>query len=66
MKLRTRLVQSRGRIQNSIGGNFVPVASGHVWIEDLESGKVMAGSLTNAGGRFSIGGVPDGKLSRAA
>jgi hypothetical protein len=49
-----------GRIQNSIGGNFVPVASGHVWIEDLESGKVIAGSLTNAGGRFSISGVPEG------
>jgi hypothetical protein len=49
-----------GRIQNSIDGNLVPVASGHVWIEDLESGRVIAGSLTNAAGRFSLSSVPVG------
>jgi hypothetical protein len=49
-----------GRIQNSIDGNLVPVASGHVWIEDLESGRVMAAALTNAAGRFMINGVPAG------
>ncbi len=49
-----------GRIQSSIGGNVVPVSAGHVWIEDLESGRVMAGSRTNAEGQFSLSGVPVG------
>ena len=49
-----------GRIQSSIDGNLVPVTTGHVWIEDLETGRVIAGSLTNARGQFSLSGVPTG------
>ena len=49
-----------GRIQNNIDGSLVPVAAGHVWIEDLETGRVIAGGVTNALGRFNLSGVPEG------
>lgn len=49
-----------GRIQNSVDGNLLPATGAHVWIEDLGDGKVMASSLTAAGGRFSVAGVPPG------
>jgi hypothetical protein len=49
-----------GRILNSIDGNLLPATAAHVWIEDLANGRVMASSLTTAGGRFSISGVPPG------
>jgi hypothetical protein len=49
-----------GRIQNSIDGSLMPATAAHVWIEDLATGKVMASSLTNAGGRFVINSVPAG------
>ncbi|MEP6568965.1 MAG: matrixin family metalloprotease [Acidobacteriota bacterium] len=49
-----------GRILRSIDGSLLPVAAAHVWIEDLDSGKVMASRLTNAIGKFSIGNIPPG------
>lgn len=49
-----------GKILNSIDGNLLPATAAHVWIEDLVSGRVIADSLTTAGGRFSISGVPPG------
>lgn len=49
-----------GRILNSVDQNLVPVTAAHVWIEDLETGRVLASSLTNASGRFSISSVPPG------
>jgi predicted Zn-dependent protease len=49
-----------GRILNSIDGNLLPATSAHVWIEDRTNGRVMASSLTTAGGRFSINAVPPG------
>lgn len=49
-----------GRIQNSIDGSLMPATAAHVWIEDLATGKVMASSLTTAGGRFIINSVPPG------
>lgn len=59
-KITDKLGAIEGRIQSSIDGNLVPVASGHVWIEDLETGRVIAGSLTNATGQFGFSGVPTG------
>ena len=49
-----------GRILSSIDGSLVPATSAHVWIEDLENGKVMASSVTNRSGRFSFNSVPPG------
>ena len=49
-----------GRILNSIDGNLLPATSAHVWIEDRANGRVVASTLTTAGGRFSINAVPPG------
>ena len=49
-----------GRILDNVDGNLIPANAAHVWIEDLHTGKVMASSLTGAGGRFSIGSLPPG------
>lgn len=49
-----------GRLLNSSGGTLLPATAAHIWIEDLTTGKVMASSLTTAGGRFSINSVPLG------
>jgi len=49
-----------GRILRSIGGSFVPESAAHVWIEDLDNGKVIASSVTNASGRFAVNGLPAG------
>jgi len=49
-----------GRIQNSIEGKFLPANATHVWMEDLASGRVIASSLTNPSGKFSISCVPAG------
>ena len=49
-----------GRIQNNIDGNLLPAAAAHVWIEDVNTGKVMASGLTSVSGRFSLNSVPPG------
>ena len=49
-----------GRILSSVDGNLLPASAAHVWIEDLDSGRVVASSVTNAGGRFNFNGVPQG------
>jgi len=50
-----------GRILSSIGGSLVPAVAAHVWIEDLDNGKVMASGLTSSSGRFAFNSVPPGK-----
>jgi hypothetical protein len=49
-----------GRILSSIGGNLLPAIAAHVWIEDLDNGKVMASGLTSSSGRFTFNSVPPG------
>jgi predicted Zn-dependent protease len=49
-----------GKLLNSVDGSLMPARAAHVWIEDLASGKVVASSLTDGGGRFSINSVPAG------
>jgi matrixin len=49
-----------GRVLLNVDGGLMPAAAAHVWIEDLESGKVMAAGLTNAAGRFNLSSVPPG------
>jgi hypothetical protein len=49
-----------GRIMSSVGGSLLPANAAHVWIEDLDNGKVMASGLTAASGKFNFGSVPPG------
>ncbi len=49
-----------GRILKSAGGRLVPEGAAHVWIEDLNSGKVMASVVTSANGKFSFNSVTPG------
>ncbi|HLN97686.1 MAG TPA: matrixin family metalloprotease, partial [Pyrinomonadaceae bacterium] len=50
-----------GRILDSVEGNLVPASAAHVWIEDVETGKVIAGTVTSAAGRFSLSSIPPGE-----
>src|SRR5882672_9637384 len=50
-----------GKILNSMDGSLVGATAANVWVEDLRTGKVMASSLTTAGGRFIISSVPAGE-----
>jgi matrixin len=47
-----------GRILNSNDGRLLPIQAAHIWIEDLNSGRVVASSHTNPNGSFRIGCVP--------
>ena len=49
-----------GRILSSVGGSLLPAIAAHVWIEDLDNGKVMASGLTSSSGRFNFSSVPPG------
>jgi hypothetical protein len=49
-----------GRILFSSDGNLQSASAAHVWIEDLDSGKVMASDDTTTGGRFGLYGIPPG------
>ncbi|HEV7683208.1 MAG TPA: matrixin family metalloprotease [Pyrinomonadaceae bacterium] len=49
-----------GKILNSIEGSLLPANAAHVWIEDLDSGKVIASALTSASGKFNFDSVPAG------
>jgi hypothetical protein len=49
-----------GKILNSIEGGLWPASAAHVWIEDLDSGKVIASALTSATGKFNFDSVPAG------
>jgi hypothetical protein len=49
-----------GRIQNSVEGKLLAANAAHVWIEDLDSGRVMASGVTSSDGRFSFNSVPSG------
>jgi len=49
-----------GRILSSVDGSLLPTAAAYVWIEDLDTGKVMASGLTASNGRFNFNSVPPG------
>lgn len=49
-----------GRILDSIDGNLKPAGAAHVWIEDLETGRVVASSVTAQSGKFSINSIAPG------
>ena len=50
-----------GKIQSSIDGKFLPVNAGHIWLEELASGRVVASSLTTPNGKFNIACVAAGE-----
>ncbi len=49
-----------GRIQDSSGGRAVNVFGAHVWVENAQSGRVIASSVTLADGRYRIESLPPG------
>ena len=49
-----------GRILDNVDGNLKPANAAHVWIEDVETGRVVASSLTASSGKFSISSIPPG------
>ena len=49
-----------GRILDSIDGNLKPASAAHLWIEDLETGRVVASSVTAQSGKFSINSIAPG------
>ena len=49
-----------GRILNSIEGNLRPAAGAHLWFEDVETGKVVASTVTAPNGKFTVSSVPAG------
>jgi len=57
---RERAGSIEGRILSSIGGSLLPAVAAHVWLEDLDSGRVMASGLTSSNGRFNFNSVPAG------
>jgi hypothetical protein len=49
-----------GRILDNVEGNLKPANAAHVWIEDVETGRVVASTVTGSGGKFSINSIPPG------
>jgi hypothetical protein len=49
-----------GRLQRNSDGKLLPVNSGHIWLEELNSGRIVASSITTASGKFSMACVPTG------
>lgn len=49
-----------GKVLNNLPARVTSAAGAHVWIESMESGRVVASSIVGAGGRFSIGCLPAG------
>jgi len=50
-----------GKVLNSLQGRLAPAAGARVWIEALDSGRVIASSLVGPGGKFNIGCLPAGE-----
>jgi hypothetical protein len=49
-----------GRLLSSVDGSLLPAAAAHVWIEEINNGKVIASGLTSSSGRFNFNSVPPG------
>ncbi|MEK6280516.1 MAG: matrixin family metalloprotease [Acidobacteriota bacterium] len=50
-----------GKVLNDLQGRNAPASGAHVWIEAIDSGRVIASSVVAAGGRFNIGCLPAGQ-----
>jgi matrixin len=49
-----------GKVLNNLQARLTPAAGAHVWIESVDSGRVVASSIVGAGGKFSFGCLPAG------
>jgi hypothetical protein len=47
-----------GKIFNSNDGRLLPIQGAHVWLEDSNSGRIVASGRTDSSGAFRIGCVP--------
>ncbi len=50
-----------GKVFNNLPSRATPARGAHVWIESVDSGRVVAGSLVDNGGKFSFGCLPAGE-----
>jgi hypothetical protein len=50
-----------GRLLNSSGGRGVPVFGAHVWAESVQTGRLIASSITLADGGYRIESLPPGQ-----
>lgn len=50
-----------GKVLKNLAGRIAAVSGAHVWVEELESGRVVASGLVGAGGKFSIGCLAAGQ-----
>lgn len=50
-----------GKVQKNFPGRVAAVAGAHVWIEELDSGRVVASSLVSGTGKFSVGCLSAGQ-----
>jgi hypothetical protein len=50
-----------GKVVNNLQSRLTPAGGAHVWIESVDSGRVVASSIVGAGGKFSIGCLPAGE-----
>ncbi|HKO99200.1 MAG TPA: matrixin family metalloprotease [Pyrinomonadaceae bacterium] len=50
-----------GRVLKNFQGRHAAVGGAHVWIEELDSGRVIASSLVGASGKFSMGCIAAGQ-----
>lgn len=56
-----------GAITGKVGdGDGAPAASTHVWAEEVQTGKVVAGNLSLPDGSYSIEGLPPGEYRLVA
>lgn len=50
-----------GKVFNDLQGRITPAGGAHVWIEAIDSGRVIASSVVSAGGKFNFGCLPAGQ-----
>lgn len=50
-----------GKVLNNFQGRMSPASGAHVWIEAVDSGRVVASGVVGTGGRFSLGCLPAGE-----
>jgi hypothetical protein len=61
-RMREGLSAIEGRLTNSfLGGYPVPLPGAHVWVEESESGRVVASGTTSANGNYRIETIPAGQ-----
>ena len=49
-----------GKVLNNLQARLTPAGGAHVWIESVDSGRVVASSVVGSGGKFSFGCLPAG------